>query len=116
MNTAVSVLVVDDCVDLCNLMKLALTKYGYNVTIATSVKEAVNKLAHERTNVLISDYYLGDGFGTDILMESFQVPEVKILMTGFEITSSAFDYTFIKPINLLQFINQINHLINKINV
>ena len=62
-----TVLVADDDPALLELMRLALTKQGYRVTAAASAAEARRRLAGGSFQLVVSDIYLGDGTGLELL-------------------------------------------------
>jgi DNA-binding response OmpR family regulator/cellulose synthase/poly-beta-1,6-N-acetylglucosamine synthase-like glycosyltransferase len=62
-----SVLVVDDDIDIQFLLRLALTKHGYEVTLASDGQEALAHLANSRPNLIISDIEMPKMNGLDFL-------------------------------------------------
>jgi two-component system response regulator PilR (NtrC family) len=61
------ILVVDDEPDLRTLYELALVREGYNVQGVGTLDEAVQHLAQQRFDVVITDMRLPDGLGIDLL-------------------------------------------------
>lgn len=57
------VLIVDDEVDLCMMVKIYLTKRNYDVYTANSLGEGLEKLRHIRPDALLLDNNLPDGKG-----------------------------------------------------
>src|SRR5437762_10780284 len=64
-----SVLVVDDDKSICNLLKSILEMEGYAHRVAGSGEEARQRIAADHFDVLISDIYLGDDSGLNLLSE-----------------------------------------------
>jgi len=62
------VLVVDDDKSICNLLKSVLELEEYSHRIAFSGEEARRFIASDHFDILISDIYLGDASGLDLLM------------------------------------------------
>ena len=63
------VLLVDDHLDTCTGMKRMLERRGYQVTVAHSAAQAVEKVRTEQFDVLISDIGLPDRSGYDLMRE-----------------------------------------------
>ena len=101
------VLLVDDDVTFCLILKTWLTKRGYEVSETHSFKEAVNILDTGTFDIMLSDIRLPDEDGINLLKrakaQSFKMPV--ILMTGYadirtavlSIKLGAFDYVS-KPV------------------
>lgn len=101
------VLLVDDDVTFCLILKTWLTKRGYEVSETHSFKEAVNILDTGTFDIMLSDIRLPDEDGINLLKrakaKSFKMPV--ILMTGYadirtavlSIKLGAFDYVS-KPV------------------
>jgi signal transduction histidine kinase len=60
-------LVVEDDQATSNVMTRLLTKRGYSVTLASSIKEALEVLQQSPVDILISDVGLPDGSGRDLM-------------------------------------------------
>ena len=79
------VLLVDDDVTFCLILKTWLTKRGYEVSETHSFKEAVNILDTGTFDIMLSDIRLPDEDGINLLKrakaKSFKMPV--ILMTGY---------------------------------
>lgn len=60
------ILIIDDELDLCSLLKKALTPENYTVDCAYNLSEANNKLG-DHPNVILLDYNLPDGTGLEYL-------------------------------------------------
>lgn len=81
-----TVLVVDDNIDICEILKEWLEEDGYIVDIAHSGNKAFLKMQKKQYDALISDVKMPDGTGVDLLnaVNTLEVtPRVKVIMTGF---------------------------------
>ncbi|MEB0055395.1 sigma-54 dependent transcriptional regulator [Variovorax sp. LG9.2] len=106
------ILVVDDEPDLRTLYELTLLREGYKVDAAGSVAEAMQHLATERFDAVITDMRLPDGLGMEILqrIQNDQRSERCVVMTAYgsaenaveALKAGAFDY-LTKPVDLKQF-------------
>lgn len=106
------VLVVDDEPDLRTLYELALLREGLAVETAGTVAEALEALADQVFDAVITDMRLPDGSGLDILhhLEREGRPERALVITAFgsaenaveALKAGAFDY-LTKPVDLRQF-------------
>ena len=63
------VLVVDDHQDTCMGMKMMLERRGYQITVAHSADQAVEKASQEYFDLLISDIGLPDRSGYELMQE-----------------------------------------------
>ena len=76
-----TILVVDDDKSICNLLKSVLQMEGYSHRVANSGEEARKRIASERFDILISDIYLGDDSGLNLLSEMKQVnPDAEVVI------------------------------------
>lgn len=60
------ILVVDDQIEICNILKEFLGS-KYNVKIETSKEKAIEALTHQEFDLVITDLLLGTAYGMDIL-------------------------------------------------
>ncbi len=67
MNFNMSVLLIEDDPLVAQTLRVALEGCGYDVYVAVSCSEAREKWMERDLDVVISDYRLEDGFGTDLL-------------------------------------------------
>lgn len=105
-------LVIDDEPDLRTLYELTLLREGYQLASAETVAEALQLLASERFQVVITDMRLPDGSGLDVLawLEREGRSERAIVITAHgsaenaveALKAGAFDY-LTKPVDLRQF-------------
>jgi DNA-binding NtrC family response regulator len=72
MNTRKKVLIIDDEVDLCLLMKSYFLRKNYEVYIAHTLNDGMTKLHEVTPDYLFIDYNLPDGLGWDKLPEMYQ--------------------------------------------
>lgn len=117
------ILIVEDDVRLRNVLIEAITSEGHDVTGAKSAEEAIEYLAHEVYDVILTDVNLPEKTGLDLIPFGLQHnPNVQILvMTGFatidvavqamKLGSSDF---LCKPIALNDLISSIRVAINRI--
>src|SRR4029434_4004587 len=103
------VLVVDDDVDVGGLLREALSRWGYDVTLATSGREAVGLISHQIFDAALVDIWMPEMDGLQVLEEiKRHDPALEVvMMTGNPMVetavqalkSGAYDY-LIKPLNL----------------
>jgi signal transduction histidine kinase/CheY-like chemotaxis protein len=114
------VLVVDDHRDTCTGMKMMLERRGYEITVAHSAEQAVEK-AHERDfDLLISDIGLPDRSGYDLMRElraSKGLPGIALSGFGSEhdvskARAAGFAGHLTKPINFEQLAEAIQNLLD----
>ena len=80
------ILIVDDEIDICHLLKTILKQKNFNSSFANSLSDAQKALEEHPPSLLILDNRLPDGMGIDFIpYVKEKYPSVKILMV------SAFD-------------------------
>src|SRR5262245_26641470 len=86
-----AILVVDDEPSMCEMLEVALKKWGYRVKIATNLKEALAAVERGRIDGVLSDIKLPDGTGVELLNRVKTLPEKPpiLLMTAFGNTEAA---------------------------
>lgn len=110
--SASKILVIDDEPDLRTLYELTLLREGHQVDTAASVQEALEALARQPYDLVITDMRLPDGMGIDILKNlrlQFR-GERCMVITAYgsaenaveSLKAGAFDY-LTKPVDLKQF-------------
>ena len=72
MNLKKKVLIIDDEVDLCLLMKAYFMRKNYEVHVAHTLSDGINRLNQIVPDYLFIDYNLPDGLGWDKLPEMYQ--------------------------------------------
>lgn len=71
------VLIIDDEVDLCLLMKSYFTRKNYEVDIAYTLSDGLKLLKENTPDFLFIDYNLPDGLGWDVLPDLYkQYPSI----------------------------------------
>jgi signal transduction histidine kinase len=101
------VLLVDDHYDTCLGMKRMLERHGYQITIAHSAEQAVEKVRTQDFDLLISDIGLPDRSGYDLMREvRLNKPLPGIALSGFgseqdvnQAREAGFAEHLTKPIN-----------------
>jgi two-component system response regulator AtoC len=75
------ILVVDDDKSICNLLKSVLDMEEYTHRVAMSGEEARRLMASDRFDILISDIYLGDDSGLNLLAEMKETnPDAEVVI------------------------------------
>jgi signal transduction histidine kinase/CheY-like chemotaxis protein len=113
------VLVVDDHADTCRGMKLMLERRGYQITVAHSADQAMEKAKRQEFDLLISDIGLPDRSGYDLMRELHQSKGLPgIALTGYgmenDVTrarAAGFSDHLTKPINFEQLEEAIQNLL-----
>jgi signal transduction histidine kinase len=101
------VLLVDDHVDTCIGMKLMLERRGFDISVAHSADQAVEKARQENFDLLISDIGLPDRTGYELMSELRQSKDLPgIALSGFgteadvnKARDAGFSEHLTKPIN-----------------
>src|ERR1051325_5115819 len=76
-----TILVVDDDKSICNLLNSILEMEGYAHCVATNGEEARQRIAAGHFDIMISDIYLGDDSGLNLLSEMKRVnPEAEVVI------------------------------------
>ena len=113
-----SILVIDDDKSILRTFTRILTKAGYQIDVAETGKEAIEKVENCKYNLALVDVRLPDIDGTDLLLKlkDSMRQTVKIVITGFpslEVGVKALDagadaYLVkpVKPEELLSFIEE----------
>lgn len=81
----VNILLVDDDLDYISVTSFFLKNKGYNIEIATSGVEAINKVKEGNTHIVLLDYYMPELTGEDVVkkLREFNTEIIIILQTGF---------------------------------
>ena len=113
------VLVVDDDSDIGELMRDALSRWGYDVTLAANGREAVALISHQIFDAALVDIWMPEMDGLQVLDEiKRHDPALEVvMMTGNPMVetavqalkSGAYDY-LIKPLNL----DELAHLMQQV--
>jgi two-component system response regulator HydG len=96
------ILIADDDIDICTLLKKFLTKKEYEVSVIHSGRKALALLKEEKFDLLLCDYRLGDMDGKEVLrqLSELNIDIPVIIITGYSdiktavnvIKAGAFDY------------------------
>jgi len=75
------ILVVDDDNAMRELMRLSLSKEGFEVRAAASSNDALSAVSEDTFDVIVTDIYLGDGTGLDLLEYCrTHLPEANVIL------------------------------------
>src|SRR5919202_2966730 len=87
------ILVIDDDVDMCLLLKRFLSKNGYEVTLAHNGKKALEELENGEPNLVLCDFRLEDIDGKELLIKiKERYPRTPvIIVTGYSDIKVAVD-------------------------
>ena len=116
------ILLVDDHLDSIGRMQLFLQAIGYHVTTAESVKTALQAVAQEGFDLLVSDIGLPDGSGEDLIRQlrekGHNLPGIALSGYGMQqdierSRAAGFQVHLIKPVSPQQLQTTIDQLINK---
>jgi len=100
------ILIVDDEVEICELMKSYLEARGYNVLVANSCKDTTPVLKQENPEIMLLDRRLPDGDGIDLLqgIRKFN-PTVKVIMiSAYDMSEK--DMQRIQSLGVLKFLRK----------
>lgn len=115
MNKKLTVLIVDDDIDIVELVDEEFRSSGYLTYTAQSGNEAIEVLKEKKVDVIISDYKMPDGNGMDLLKHinkmkhkpAFYFVSGHSDLTSEECESAGALKFFTKPFDLTELINQI---------
>lgn len=97
------ILIVDDEVDLCLLLQQFLSKRNYEVHIAHTLTDGLNKLDAVRPDALMLDNNLPDGMGWDAADHIHQkFPGMNITLISAYRLAKDFEHTLDKSIQFLE--------------
>ena len=87
------ILVIDDDVDMCLLLKRFLTKNGYEVVLTHNGKKAIEELEQHEPNLVLCDFRLDDMDGKELLIKiKERYPQIPvIIVTGYSDIKVAVD-------------------------
>lgn len=115
------VLVVDDAPDVLEMFGMMLRISGYEVTVATSAKEALDEAAAAQFDIIVSDIGMPEMNGYELCKRLRAFPGYKsvpmIAVTGFaqykdrdQALASGFNEYLTKPVNPVTLLNLIEKL------
>lgn len=86
MHVKTKILIVDDEVDFCLLLKAYLLKKGYEVFVANTLGEGMNTIRNSHPDIVFLDNNLPDGLGWEKAKEiQKEFPDIKLnLLSAFE--------------------------------
>lgn len=121
LNHNKTLLVVEDDYYIGDLIKQFLIAYGYNVILATAVKDALSQCKRKKIDAVILDYVLPDAAGEEIF-NYFQKLNIPIIVTSIRsretvarsLKTEKF-YFIQKPFDLQTLANLIQPLLSKKN-
>ncbi|EOZ93637.1 rteB, two-component system response regulator [Indibacter alkaliphilus LW1] len=115
------ILVIDDNLDICNLLKRFLTKKGHDVETTLSGETGLEMVKKEKFDLILCDFKLRDIEGPDILQAVKEIsPDTKLaIITGYSdvrvavevMKKGAFDYV-VKPLIPDEILSLIDRAIN----
>jgi ActR/RegA family two-component response regulator/SepF-like predicted cell division protein (DUF552 family) len=115
----VRILFVDDEEAIRITLSAVLSKHGYQVDVAATVSEALNRITSDRFDVLIADLNVGqpgDGFTVVSAMRRTQPDCVTFILTGYpafetalEAIRSQVDDYLVKPANIKNLVGSIEN-------
>lgn len=113
------ILVIDDEVGILNLMRLALTRYGYQVETAISARQGVKKFDEDHFDLVITDILMPGLSGNHVLGHIRKSPKQSTPIIGFSGTpwlleDSDFDMVLSKPFDLKDLISAVGDLLTKL--
>ncbi len=88
-----TILVIDDEKEMRDTLKLLLDHSGFRATVCESVEEGLKKLSEQFFDIVVTDYYLEDGTGSDIMRYCREYcPKTRVIvMTGHASLDNAVD-------------------------
>ncbi len=91
--TSGTVLVIDDEKEMRETLKLLLDHSGFRATVCASVEQGLTELSENFYDVVVTDYYLKDGTGSDIMKYCREYcPKTRVIvMTGHASLENAVD-------------------------
>ena len=113
METPVKILVVDDEMPICELMKINLELAGFSVDIANSAEEALQKHLADYA-LMVFDIMMGEISGLELVSKVRAMPDVANeapLIDGF--TRGADDYIK-KPFSMREFVVRVKSLLRRV--
>ncbi|MET0637872.1 MAG: response regulator [Chitinophagaceae bacterium] len=88
----IKILIIDDEVDFCAIMKSYLQKTGYEVYLAYNIQDGLKLISEKSPDILFIDNNLPDGHGWELADEIIKNnPSIKLnLISAFKQNTSAF--------------------------
>jgi PAS domain S-box-containing protein len=104
------ILLVEDHDDTRRILARLLTHFGYKVSIASTLEEALNTFRTEPFDAILSDIGLPDGTGYDLISEAKRIQAIKaVALTGYGMAhdvrrskEAGFDFHLTKPVDVAE--------------
>lgn len=81
MTAGPKILIVDDEVDICYILRLNLTKRNFSTTFTHTLESAEKHLESDEPSILLLDNNLPDGYGINFISKvKSKYPDIKIVM------------------------------------
>ncbi len=109
------ILVIDDEEQLVLMLSMALSKYGFNVEIATSGVEGIKKFDEECFDLIITDICMPGLSGNDVVKyvrnsKKYFTPVIAITGTPWLPEDASFDAVFTKPFSIGDLVEAVSSL------
>ena len=81
MSDITKILIVDDEVDICYILKMNLAKRNFSTSFTHTLKDAEKLLQADEPSILLLDNHLPDGYGINFICKvKSKYPGIKIIM------------------------------------
>jgi PAS domain S-box-containing protein len=117
------ILLIDDHEDTQRVLAGLLRRFGYEVSVAGGVKEALKIFSLQSIDAILSDIGLPDGSGYDIISEAKRIRAVKgVALTGYGMsedvrrsTEAGFDFHLTKPVDVAELRSVLHKLSSQVS-
>ena len=118
MNIKKGVLIIDDELPILKMLKLQLTRMGFNVDIAESGEEGIEKINSNAYDLILTDIKMPDISGDQILQyvktkKGSTLPVVGMSGTPWLLDQNDFNAVLSKPCSMKETVATINQFIKK---
>ncbi|MFZ2955571.1 MAG: response regulator [Candidatus Ozemobacteraceae bacterium] len=87
------ILVIDDDVQICRLIKQMLESEGFGVTVASNGQEGLESLSHQAVDLVITDIFMPEKEGLETITDlRRKFPEIKIIAVSGGGRSGSIEY------------------------
>jgi len=109
------ILVIDDEKTILSAIKIALSRAGFEVEIASDGQEGIQKFSSGRFDLVITDLRMPGLDGHDVVdhihnSDNSSTPIIGISATPWLLKINQFDAVFAKPFHIEDLINSIRHI------
>jgi len=109
------ILVIDDEEQIILMLTMALSKYGFNVEIASNGAEGIKKFDEGCFDLVITDICMPGLSGNDVVKyvrnsEKYFTPVIGISGTPWLLEDASFDAVFAKPFSIEGLVEAVNSL------